>query len=358
MWVMRRAVLTLAGLTIAGLMAVGPMNVTVFADQATDATQTKKAAETVETDRFKKNGPYKIGVSAGYLSNSWVVFALQHVKWESSLHPEIASVTITDAAFNPAKQVSDIEDLLRQNISLLIYWPVDDSAVADVLKRAVDAGVPTVQAGGGFTDAPGVVSNAYISQWKLGEMVARHLATDLGGKGKIVAMLPIAGTTAAVDQLDALKTVLKEYPGIELLSVEYGDWNRAKAKQITENLLQRFPVIDGVYSPAGQMSIGMAEAFDEAGRLSNVKFSPGDEYNGWLKWVKAHGQGGAVTFPTRAGQVAVQIGLDILKGKPVKRGTAVPSEYVAPADVGAYVNAAAPDDWWATKLPAEFLPKQ
>ena len=37
-----------------------------------------------------------------------------------------------------------------------------------------------------------------------------------------------------------------------------------KAKQITENLLQRFPQIDGVFSPAGQMSIGVAEAFDEA----------------------------------------------------------------------------------------------
>ena len=85
-----------------------------------------------------------------------------------------------------------------------------------MLKRAVDAGVPTVQAGGGFTDYAGTVSNAYISQWTLGEMVARQLMDDLGGKGKIVAMLPIAGTTAAVDQLDALETVLKEFPAVEL----------------------------------------------------------------------------------------------------------------------------------------------
>jgi ABC-type sugar transport system substrate-binding protein len=347
----RRLLLALAGVATAAF-ASGP----VFADQATDAAQTAKAAETVDTTAFKKDGPYKIGVSAGYLSNSWVVFALQHVRWEASNHG-VSEVVVTDAAFNPAKQVSDIEDLLRQDIDLLIYWPVDDASVADVLKRAVDAGVPTVQAGGGFTDAPGVVSNAYISQWQLGEMVARQLMADIGGKGKIVAMLPIAGTTAAVDQLDALQTVLKEYPEVELLSVEYGDWNRAKAKQITENLLQRFPEITGVFSPAGQMSIGMAEAFDEAGRLGEVTFSPGDEYNGWLKWVATHNQGGAVTFPTRAGQVAVQIGMDILAGKPVTRGVAVPSEYIAPADIGPYANADRPDDWWATELPAEFLPQ-
>ncbi|HEV7276823.1 MAG TPA: substrate-binding domain-containing protein [Devosiaceae bacterium] len=349
----RRLLLTIAGLTAAGLM-ISPAT----ADQATDAAQTAKAAETVDTTEFKKEGPYKIGVSAGYLSNSWVVFALQHVRWEASKHPEITDIVVTDAAFNPAKQVSDIEDLLRQDIDLLIYWPVDDASVADVLQRAVEAGVPTVQAGGGFTDAPGTVSNAYISQWNIGEMVARQLMEDLGGEGKIVAMLPIAGTTAAVDQLDALETVLQEYPDVELLSVEYGDWNRAKAKQITENLLQRFPTIDGVFSPAGQMSIGMAEAFDEAGRLGEVTFSPGDEYNGWLKWVAANNEGGAVTFPTRAGQVAVQIGLDILQGEPVKRGVAVPSEYIAPEDIGPYVSPDAPDDWWATELPPEFLPQQ
>jgi ribose transport system substrate-binding protein len=349
----RRTFLALGAMALASFV-----NSPVHADQASDAAQAATAAETVDTSKFKKDGPYKIGVSAGYLSNSWVVFALQHVRWEASKHPEVTDVIVTDAAFNPAKQISDIEDLLRQDIDLLIYWPVDDRAIADVLQRAVDAGIPTIQAGGGFTDSPGTVSNAYISQWQLGEMVARHLMEDIGGKGRIIAMLPIAGTTAAVDQLDALQAVLKEFPDVELVSVEYGDWNRAKAKQISENLLQRFPQIDGVFSPAGQMSIGVAEAFDEAGRLGEVTMSPGDEYNGWLKWVETHGQGGAVTFPTRAGQEAVVIGMKVLNGEPVTRGTAIPSEYIAPADVAKHVDSSAPDDWWASELPADFLPKQ
>lgn len=347
----RTALAIMAVLATAGI--AGPAT----ADQAARDQLAAQAAEMVDTTAFKREGPYKIGVAAGYLSNSWVVFCLQHIKWEASRHPEITDVVVTDAAFDPAKQVADIEDLLRQDIDLLIYWPVDDAAIADVLKRAAAAGVPAVNAGGGFAVGEGTISNAYIPQWTLGEMVAKALMTDLGGKGKIIAMLPIAGTTAAVEQLDALQTVLKDYPEVELLSAEYGDWNRAKAKQITENLLQRYERIDGVFSPAGQMSIGVAEAFDEAGRLEEVTMSPGDEYNGWLKWVATHNEGGAVTFPTRAGQVAVQIGLDILAGKPVPRGILVPSQYIAPADIAAYVDASAPDDWWASELPAEFLPR-
>lgn len=345
--------------TLIGLSALGLSGRMAFADQAADAAQAARAAELVDTSRFKKNGPYKLGVSAGYLSNSWVVFNRQHVLWAADQHKdEISSVVITDANFNPGKQVSDIEDLLRQNIDLLIYWPVDEKAIAGVLKRAVDKGVPTVNALGSFTDSPGTISNAFISQWKIGEMVAQHLLKDMGGKGNIIAMLPIAGTTAAVDQLAALKSVLKGYPDAKLVSAEYGDWNRAKAKQITENLLQRFPQIDGVFSPAGQMSIGVAEAFDEAGRLGEVHMSPGDEYNGWLKWVKKHRQGGAVTYPTRTGQVAVEIGLKILKGEPVPRGTPVVSQYIPPDKVDALVKMDRPDDWWASDLPPAFLPKQ
>jgi len=272
-----------------GALAAAALLALPAAAQNAETEREVQADQMVDTAPFVKEGPYRIGVSAGYLSNSWGVFALQQLRWEASKHNDIEEIIVTDAAFNPAKQISDIEDLLRQDIDLLIYWPVDDASVETVLARAIADGVPTVQAGGGFTAADSTVANAYISQWKLGGMVARQLVKDMDGTGRIVAMLPIAGTVAAVEQLGALQEVIAEHPGIELAAVEYGDWNRAKAKQITENLLQRFPRIDGVFSPAGQMSIGMAEAFDEAGRLGDVTFSPGDEFNGWLKWVAVHG---------------------------------------------------------------------
>ena len=247
---MRRLAWLSAPLVTAALLAAAP------APAQTDrALQRKQIAEVVDTARFKKPGPYTVGVAAGYLSNSWVVFCLQHIRYEASLHKDVKEVLVTDASFNPAKQVADIEDLLSKKVNLIIYWPVDEKAIQPALEKAVVAGIPTVNAGGGFTYSPGTVSNAFIDQWTIGEMVASHLVTDMKGQGKIFAMLPIAGTTAAVDQLAALKSVLKDHPKVELLTAEHGDWNRAKAKQITENLLQRYAKIDGVFSPAGQMSI-------------------------------------------------------------------------------------------------------
>lgn len=45
--------------------------------------QLERAKDMVDTSRFKKAPPYRVGVAAGYLSNSWVVFALQHIRYEA-----------------------------------------------------------------------------------------------------------------------------------------------------------------------------------------------------------------------------------------------------------------------------------
>jgi len=313
------------------------------------------AQETVDTTAFAKDAPWTIGVSAGYLSNSWIVFALQHIQYEASLHPEVGEIIVTDAGFNANKQIADIEDLLSQGIDLLIFWAVDNEAIQPGLDAAAAAGVPIVSIGEP-SPLPQVTSQASIDQYNLGRLVAEQLAEDMGGEGGVMAMLPLPGTYAAAAQLEALEDVVAENPGMSILSVEYGQWNRAESKRITETLLIRFPQIDGVFSPAGQMSLGIAEAFEEAGRMDEVTFSPADEYNGWLKWVSQHGGGGIVTFPPRVGQVGMQLAVSILSGEPVPANQEAPSEFVAPADIGAWVEPDRPDDWWASELPEEWKP--
>jgi ABC-type sugar transport system substrate-binding protein len=315
------------------------------------------AKEPIDTAKVKKDPPYRVGLAAGYLSNSWILFAAQYVRYEASLHPEIKELLVTDAAFNPAKQAADIEDLLTKDIDLLLFWPVDEKAILPALQKAAEKGVVTVNIGYNFMHSPDVTGNAYVNQWEQSSEVARRLCETLGGKGRIFAMLPIAGSSAAVVQLAALKDVLKQYPGIELASVEYGDWNRAKAKQLTENLLQRFDRIDGVFSPAGQMSMGVYEAFDEAGRLDELTMSPGDEYNGWARLVAHSGKWGGVTSGLEVAREAVKHGLAILKGEPASNAIIVETRYLTPEETAKLYQSGRPDDWWPADLPEAWLPK-
>ncbi len=315
------------------------------------------ANQPLDTAPFKKEGPLKIGVSAGYLSNAWINFTAQMIKYEASLHSEIGEVKITDAGFNPTKQAADIEDLLTSGVHAILFWPVDEKAILPSLKKARDQGVVTINIGYNFMRDPSVTSNAYVNQWSYTEQVADQFIQSLGGKGKVIAMLPIAGSSAAVVQLAVLQEKLKEHPDMELLSAEYGDWDRAKAKQLTENLLQRFPQIDGAFSPAGQMSMGIYEAFDEAGRLGELTLSPGDDYNGWLKLVAKEGKWGAVSSGLDVGRAAVKQAVSILTGAPTTTAVVVPTKYLEAAEAAKLYEADRPDDWFKTDLPAEFLPQ-
>lgn len=355
---MKRLISMLAAVAVAAVVGQGAFaqDLDLSLKESQDQIQAW-ANEPVDTSKLEKDPPYTVGLSAGYLSNSWILFASQLLRHEASLHPEIAEVLVTDANFNPAKQVADIEDLVSKDVDLLLFWPVDEKAIAPALQKAAEQGVVTINVGYNFMHSPHVTGNAYVSQWDLAAVGARRFAESLDGKGDVFAMLPIAGSSAAVVQLAALQSVLEDYPEIELISVEYGDWNRAKAKQITENLLQRFPRIDGAFSPAAQMSMGIVEAFDEAGRLDELTLSPGDEYNGWLKWIRETGKGTSMTSGLEVARAAVRHGLAILKGEPVTNAVVVPTRFLPTEEAAKLYQEGRPDDWWPTELPEEWLPK-
>jgi ABC-type sugar transport system substrate-binding protein len=59
-------------------------------------------------------------------------------------------------------------------------------------------------------------------------------------------------------------------PKAKILDKQPADWNRAKALQVTENLLTRFPKIDLIYAHDDDMAQGVLQAMAAAGR-GNIK---------------------------------------------------------------------------------------
>jgi ribose transport system substrate-binding protein len=318
--------------------------------------------EQADTAKFKKAPPWHIGVSAGFLLDSFVVFQLAETKYWASKNPSFSpDVFVTNANGDAAKQISDIEDMVNRKVDVILYWPVDDQAIQPALAKATAAGIAVVNTGGVFLDTPGVTSSILFDPYEKGVIMAQKLAEALNGKGKVVILLPLAGVLVSAEHERAARDVFKKYPGIEILSVQNGDWNRAKSKTVAEAWLQRYPQIDGVDTSAGQMAIGVAEAFDEAGRLGEVTFSPADEYNGWLKWLASHSDvkgGGTITEgPLLVGKGSVELAAKILGGEPVTKGVRIQALYYSPQDAAALANTSAPDDYWYNDLTSEFLPK-
>src|SRR5260370_23690507 len=99
----------------------------------------------VDTTKYKKAGPYKIGFANAAQSDIWLVTFTDGVEWAASKHEDkIAKLIVTDANGDASKQVSDIQDLISQGVDLLLVNPVSADPLDPVLLRAMKQGIPVV----------------------------------------------------------------------------------------------------------------------------------------------------------------------------------------------------------------------
>ena len=110
-----------------------------------------------------------------------------------------ATIVTSDAAFDPAKQVSDIENLLSQDPALLIVFPVDQSATVPGIQAANRAGVPVVVVGSALKAGGDVASLVTADNYEGGVVAAKALSDLIGGAGE-VAIVPYKFSLWHVDE--------------------------------------------------------------------------------------------------------------------------------------------------------------
>jgi ABC-type sugar transport system substrate-binding protein len=318
-----------------------------------------EAAKAIDATPYKKDTPWVLGVSAAYLSNSFINYFNQEIKYGVSKDSRFSKVVVTDAAFNASKQVSDIDSLITQGVDAIVYWPVDSKATAAVLQKAKDAGIATIQATGGYTGASEAVADVQIDFYSFTVTSAIALAEAMEGHGDIAQVGTIPGTTGNTQQDEALKCVLSFYPDIHLVDTQYGNFATPDSKTIAETWVQRFPNLDGVLSVYAEPSMGVAQAYQEAGKLSEIKISPSNASNGWLKFLAANKESnlGVVSYPVSLGETTAEVVAKILSGESVPRGTFEGSEFISPEEAASQADPSKPDSYWPNDMPAAFQPK-
>jgi len=105
----------------------------------------------------------------------------------------------------------------------------------------------------------------------IGYEITKYLIKQIGGKGKIVHIDGVPAAITAQNRKKGLERALKEHPQVELLASQPGNYRRLPAVQVFENLMQRFPQIDGVVCANDDMAVGVAEALASAGRGGKTK---------------------------------------------------------------------------------------
>jgi ribose transport system substrate-binding protein len=171
---------------------------------------------------------------------------------------------------NIEEQTRLVEDWIVRKPAAFVFVPVDYKALVPSIQKANKAGIPVIVLNNRMTDVDFVT---YIGSddETIGYEISKYLFKSIGGKGKVVHIDGVPAAITAQNRKKGLERALKEFPGIELLASQPGNYRRLPAVQVFENLMQRFPQIDGVVCANDDMAVGVAEALAAAGRAGKTK---------------------------------------------------------------------------------------
>ncbi len=320
--------------------------------------QAKLSPGMTDTGKYKASAPWIAGRAGLGDTNAWMTMFGLHFRYgiEEKYAKQFKSFNVTACFWNPAQQITDIEGLVAKKVNILFVDPASEAALVGAVEEAMDRGVPVILA------STGVNTDKYVTwvsrnNMKAGFLYADWMGKKLKGKGKVVALMGIAGSSYAEDVLRGVKQGLSGYPGIELVDVAYCDWSPVKAKSTMEAFIQSHPQIDGILADGGQMALGAVEALVDAGKP--IPPITADDWNGWLRLAKER----KIQFLAESGGAplaltCVDLAVKILNGEPVPKIVEYPMVSFEQDQLDKYYRPDLNDQYFAvSELPEAWIQK-
>jgi ribose transport system substrate-binding protein len=177
-------------------------------------------------------------------------------------------VATTDAGFDSAKQMSDIETVLAKKPSAILALPLDPTTSAQAFRPAVESGVKIVllsNVPAGYVQGKDYVGIVTDDLFQMGKQAADALAAAIGKKGKVAWIFHDAKYYVTNQRDNAFKaTIEKDYPDIKIVA-EAGIADPARAEDIANALLTKNPDLDGIYVTWAEPAEGVLSALRAAG---------------------------------------------------------------------------------------------
>lgn len=227
----------------------------------------------------------KIGIAIPAATHGWTGGLNFHtertINAMQEAFPQIEFVLTT--AGDVQTQVNNVEDLIAQQIDALVILPMESDPLTEPVKAAKDRGIFITAVDRGLSEEG--VEDLYVggNNPQYGVVAAEYFKGKFPDGGKIVVM---RGIPTAIDniRIEAFQTTL-EGSGIEILDMQYANWNPDKAFEVMQDYLTRFPEIDGVWAGDDDAALGARAAIEQAGREEGMVLLGGSGMNRVIKMI-------------------------------------------------------------------------
>lgn len=212
---------------------------------------------------------YTIGVSLPAPHNQWIAGLTQYVEEEAEDSGDEYEIIITTGE-DPSEQVSDVDDLLSQDLDALVLLPIESAPLTPVAEKVYNEhDIPLV-----IVDRD-IRSDTYTSyiggdNKGIGQAAAHYIGRKLDGEGNVVEILGVPAEITDMRSEGFHETIEEYYPDIEIVADASGDFEREKSLNVMQDILTAHDDIDAVYSHDDEQSIGIATAIQAAGREDEI----------------------------------------------------------------------------------------
>ena len=269
--------------------------------------------------------PLTIGViPKGTTHEFWNAIHAGAVKAERELNARGVKVSITWKGplreDDREQQVQVVEGFLSQGVSGLVLAPLDEKALVRPVEEAKRAGIPTVVIDSGLASKE-IVSFVATDNVKGGELAADRMGELLGGKGQVLLLRYQEGSASTTErEVGFLNRLKATYPGIRLISSDqYAGPTRDTGKRASENLLNRYADLQGVFCVNESSTHGMLLALQDIGKAGKISFIGFDASQTFIDAIESGQMHGLVVQnPMNMGYLGVLRMVDHLQGKPVE----------------------------------------
>ncbi len=261
-----------------------------------------------------KDQKQKVAVIISTLNNPWFVVLAETAANEAKALGYEAK--IFDSQNNTAIESDHFENVIASGYKAILFNPTNaDGSISNVLK-AKRAGIPVfcMDREVNNADAPTcqILSDSYSGCVSLG----KYFVKKMNKKGKYVEILGLVGDNNTWSRSRGFHSVVDNYPELEMVAQQNADFDRNKALEVMESLLQAQPNIDGVFCGNDAMAMGAYQALLAAGIADNVQvfgFDGEAEVVSMIKDNKIIATG--MQFPKVMAKTAATFADEFFKGK-------------------------------------------
>jgi len=280
----------------------------------------------------------KIAVVISTLNNPWFVVLGDAAKARAI---ELGyDAVVFDSQNDTAKEAAHFENLIARGYKAVLFNPTDANASVANVKKAKAAGVPVfcIDREINSTDAATaqLLSDNYSGCVALGQ----HFVKVVGKEGKYAELLGIVGDNNTFNRSKGFHSVVDRFPGLKMVAQQSADFDRAKALEVFESILQKNPDLVAVFCGNDAMAMGAYQALLSAGKADKVKvfgFDGADDVVKLIAEKKIAATG--MQFPKVMAAKAAEFADQYLKGKrDFQQKIPVKVDLVTPENVGKFGN--------------------